>query len=64
MKTHQEKLSDAIEYLKKRNKYIIDPMCCFMPTKPVQTDVRETILKYREEVEAQPKIKLVERKRK
>lgn len=62
--THQDKLEKAVAYLRSRNKYIVDATCDFTPTKTVQTDVAETIRVYRTEVEKQPAIKLVEKKRK
>jgi hypothetical protein len=50
----QDKLEAAIAYLRGRKKYSVDPGCTFVPTKPVQTDVAETIRKYRMEVEQVP----------
>lgn len=49
-----DRLNGAVAYLRSRNKYILDPGCTFVPTKPVQTDVAETIRKYRMEVEQVP----------
>ena len=43
MKTMNEKLEAAIAYLRSRKKYIADVGCKFAPTKPVTTDVAETI---------------------
>lgn len=60
--SYEEKLEAAIAYLRGRKKYIIDPGCKFVPTKPVMTDVAETVAKYRLEVENLPKVKLVKRK--
>jgi len=59
-----EKLEAAIAYLRGRKKYILDPGCKFVPTKPVQTDVAETIRKYRQEVEQVPSVQLVKGKKK
>jgi hypothetical protein len=39
------KLNEAIEYLRSKNKYILDPKCKFKPTSSAHTNVRETILK-------------------
>ena len=60
----QDKLDEAIAYLRGRNKYIIDVGCNFVPTKPVLTDVAETIRKYRREVEQINPISLVKGKKK
>ena len=59
----QDKLEAAIAYLRGRKKYILDPGCTFVPTKPVQTDVAETIRKYRQEVEQVPSVQLVKKKK-
>jgi hypothetical protein len=59
-----EKLEAAITYLRSRNKYILDPGCKFVPTKPVQTDVAETIRKYRMEVEKVAPVQLIKGKKK
>jgi len=59
-----EKLEAAIAYLRGRNKYILDPGCTFVPTKPVQTDVAETIRKYRQEVSEEPSVRLVKSRKK
>lgn len=61
--SYEEKLEAAIAYLRGRKKYIIDPGCKFVPTKPVMTDVSETIAKYRLEVEKRPAVKLVEKRK-
>jgi hypothetical protein len=60
----QDKLNEAVAYLRSRKKYIVDPGCKFVPTKPVQTDVAETIRKYRMEVEQMPSVQLVKGKKK
>lgn len=62
--TNTEKLEKAIAYLRSRDKYIVDATCNFTPTKTVQTDVAETIRIYHQEVNKQPVIKLVEKKKK
>jgi len=59
-----EKLEAAIAYLRGRKKYILDPGCKFVPTKPVQTDVAETIRKYRQEVSEEPSVRLVKSRKK
>lgn len=64
MKTMNEKLEAAIAYLRSRKKYIADVGCKFVPTKPVTTDVADTIRQYKLQVENQPAIKLVEKKKK
>ena len=60
----QDKLNEAIAYLRSRKKYIVDPGCKFVPTKAVQTDVAETIRKYRMEVEDVSPVQLVKGKKK
>jgi len=60
----QDKLDEAIAYLRSRNKYIIDVGCSFVPTKPVLTDVAETIRKYRMEVEKVAPVQLIKGKKK
>lgn len=60
----KDKLDEAIAYLRSRNKYILDPGCNFVPTKPVQTDVAETIRMYRMEVEKIEPVRLVKGKKK
>ena len=63
MSNYEEKLESAIKYLRSRNKYISDVGCKFSQTKPVTTDVAETIRRYRLEVEKQPAVKRVGRKK-
>lgn len=60
----QDKRDEAIAYLRSRKKYIVDPGCKFVPTKPVQTDVAETIRMYRMEVEKIEPVRLVKGKKK
>ena len=59
----KDKLEEAIAYLRSRNKYILDAGCRFIPTKPVMTDVAETVRKYRLETEKIPAVKLVGKKK-
>ena len=59
-----DKLDEAIAYLRSRNKYIIDQGCNFIPTKAVQTDVSETIRAYRAEVEKVPPMTVVRGRKK
>jgi hypothetical protein len=59
-----DKLEAAIAYLRGRNKYVLDAGCDFVPTKPVQTDVGETVRTYRREVEQSNPISLVKGKKK
>lgn len=59
----QDKLDEAIAYLRGRKKYTVDRGCKFVPTKAVQTDVAETIRQYRISVEKNPAVKLVEKRR-
>jgi len=59
----QDKLDEAVTYLRGRNKYILDPGCKFIPTNAAQTDVAETIRKYRQEVEQVSPVQLVKKKK-
>jgi len=59
----KDKLEEAIAYLRSRGKYVLDHDCRFIPTKAVQTDVRETVRKYRLEIEKVPAVKLVGKKK-
>lgn len=47
VQSNEGKLKDAINYLRSRNKYILD-RCKWIPTNSVKTDVRQTIIAYRE----------------
>lgn len=58
----QDKLNEAVAYLRSRKKYIVDSGCEFVPTKAVQNDVAETIRKYRQEVENVSPVQLVKKK--
>ena len=49
IKTNDEKVQDAIAYLRSRNKYLLDG-CVWVPTTADQTDVRQTMADYREAV--------------
>lgn len=57
-----EKLEAAIAYLRDRKKYIVDVGCKFRPTSAAHTDIIKTVEAYRQEVLAEPKIKMVKRK--
>jgi len=59
-----DKLEEAIAYLRGRGKYVLDAGCKFVPTKAVQTDVRETVRAYRLEVEKISPVSLVKAKKK
>jgi hypothetical protein len=59
-----DRLNDAVAYLRGRNKYILDPGCKFIPTNAAHTDVAETVRKYRQEVEQVPSVQLVKGKKK
>ena len=49
IKSNEEKVKDAIAYLRSRNKYLLDG-CKWVPTPPDKTDVKKTIEDYREAV--------------
>jgi hypothetical protein len=57
------KLDAAIAYLRERKKYITDPGCKFVYVDSANTNIAETIRLYRLEVEKQPAVKLVGRKK-
>ena len=59
----QDKLYEAIAYLRSRRKYVVDQGCKFIPTKAVMTDVAETIRRYRQEVELVSPVQLVKKKK-
>ena len=48
-KYHSEKLRESLEYLRSRDKYVLDGK--FKPTNSNATDVAATIKKYRTEME-------------
>ena len=60
----QDKLNEAIEYLRSRKKYIVDQGCKFKPTNAAHTNVAETVRLYRIEVEQVEPVRLVKEKRK
>lgn len=62
MNEMNEKLVKAIAYLRERKKYILDVGCKFSPTSAAHTDIIKTIEAYRQEVLAEPKIKVVKKK--
>lgn len=57
-----EKLTKAIDYLRSRGKYIIDVNCKFIPTDATHTNIAKTVEAYKQEVMAEPKIKVVRKK--
>ena len=60
----QDKLDEAIAYLRGRKKYSVDRGCKFIPTSAAHTDVAETIRKYRMEVEKVAPVQLIKGKKK
>lgn len=58
-----EKLEAAIAYLRSRGKYICDTKNRFKPTDAANTNVEETMRQYRIDVERQPAVKLVGKRR-
>jgi hypothetical protein len=60
----QDRLDEAVAYLRSRKKYIVDPGCKFVPTSAAHTDIAETIRKYRQEVEDVSPVQLVKGKKK
>jgi len=49
IKTNDEKVREAIAYLRSRDKYLLDG-CVWVPTTAEKTDVRKTMQQYREAV--------------
>ena len=49
IKSNEEKVKDAIAYLRSRDKYLLDG-CKWTPTTAEKTDVKKTIEQYREAV--------------
>jgi len=47
IKTNDEKVREAIAYLRSRDKYLLDG-CKWVPTTAEKTDVKKTIAEYRE----------------
>ena len=55
IKTNDEKVREAIAYLRSRNKYLLDG-CKWAPTPADKTDVKKTIAEYRESVKIEPDV--------
>ena len=49
IKSNEEKVKDAIAYLRSRDKYLLDG-CAWVPTPADKTDVKKTIAECREAV--------------
>ena len=49
IQTNEEKVREAIAYLRSRDKYLLDG-CKWVPTPAEKTDVKKTINEYREAV--------------
>ena len=49
IKTNEEKVKDAIAYLRSLDKYLLDG-CKWVPTTADKTDVKKTMQQYREAV--------------
>ena len=49
IKTNDEKVREAIAYLRSRDKYLLDG-CKWVPITAEKTDVRQTIAEFREAV--------------
>ena len=49
IKSNEEKVKDAIAYLRSRDKYLLDG-CKWVPTPADQTDVKKTMEQYRKAV--------------
>ena len=47
IQTNEEKVREAIAYLRSRDKYLLDG-CKWVPTPAEKTDVKKTINEYRE----------------
>ena len=47
IQTNEEKVREAIAYLRSRDKYLLDG-CKWVPTTAEKTDVRQTMQQYRE----------------
>ena len=47
IKTNEEKVREAIAYLRSRDKYLLDG-CKWVPTPADKTDVKKTMADYRE----------------
>ena len=62
MPSLESKREVAINYLRSRGKYIVDPSCHFKPTNAAQTDIAKTIEQYRRGVSAEPAVQLIRNK--
>ena len=49
IQTNEEKVREAIAYLRSRDKYLLDG-CKWVPTSAEKTDVRQTMAEFREAV--------------
>ena len=49
IQTNEEKVREAIAYLRSRDKYLLDG-CAWVPTTAEKTDVRQTMAQYRDAV--------------
>ena len=49
IKSNEEKVKDAIAYLRSRDKYLLDG-CKWVPTPADKTDVKKTMEQYREAI--------------
>jgi hypothetical protein len=54
MTYNEQKLEEAISYLRSRGKYVVDKTCAFRPTDSSATNVAQTVANYRREVMKQP----------
>jgi hypothetical protein len=54
MTYNEQKLEEAIAYLRSRGKYVVDKTCAFRPTDSSATNVAQTVANYRREVMKQP----------
>jgi hypothetical protein len=59
MPSLESKREAAINYLRSRGKYIVDPSCHFKPTNAAQTDIAKTIEQYRRDVSEEPMVQLI-----
>jgi hypothetical protein len=54
MTYNEQKLEEAIAYLRSRGKYVVDKTCAFRPTDSSATNVAQTVANYRREVMKTP----------
>ena len=47
MTFNEQKLEEAISYLRSRGKYVVDKTCAFRPTDSSATNVAQTVANYR-----------------